>query len=70
MLLNHGSSISFYKNGVNQGTAFKDIPLCIPAAVSLPLERRQLTIGNYQRTPILGMIHSKIRIYIYIYMLY
>jgi COMPASS component BRE2 len=54
MLLNKGSSISFYKNGVNQGTAFEDIPLCIPAAVSLPLERRQLTLGNYQRAPILA----------------
>ena len=66
MLLNKGSSISFYKNGVNQGTAFEDIPLCIPAAVSLPLERRQLTLGNYQRAPILG----KILINIYIYFLF
>jgi len=54
MLLNPGSSISFYKNGVNQGTAFEDIPLCIPAAVSLPLERRKLTLGNYQRQPTLA----------------
>ncbi|ORX84242.1 hypothetical protein BCR32DRAFT_266456 [Anaeromyces robustus] len=51
MFLNQGSSISFYKNGVNQGKAFEDIPLCIPAAVSLPLERRNLKFGNYQRAP-------------------
>ncbi|ORX43293.1 hypothetical protein BCR36DRAFT_361379 [Piromyces finnis] len=54
MLINPGSSISFYKNGVNQGTAFEDIPLHIPAAVSLPLERRKLTLGNYQRPPTLA----------------
>jgi len=54
MLLNHGSYITFYKNGKNQGTAFEDIPLCIPAAVCLPIERRQLTLGNYQRAPTLA----------------
>ncbi len=47
-----GSFIEFYLNGVSQGVAYRDIPLAIPAAATLPADRRRPMQSHLPDPPI------------------